>query len=182
MHSAPEPPTIRVATLADLEAMKALMTIAIDRLQDGYLTPAQIALSHRFMGLDTQLVRDCTYFVAEIDGVTAGCGGWSYRATLYGGDASAVAREPVALDPARDPARVRAMYTSPQFTRRGVGRAILQASEDAARAAGFATAELMATMAGLPLYEACGYRRIESVTTEAIDGVSVPLERMTKTL
>ena len=173
---------IRVARLDDLDAMRALMTRAIDTLQEGFLTPAQIALSHRVMGLDTQLVRDGTYFVAEIDGILAGCGGWSYRATLYGGDASDVAREPATLDPAHDPARVRAMYPSPDFTRRGVGRAILQASEDAARAAGFKTAELMGTMSGLPLYEAAGYRRIERIETDPVDGVSVPLERMRKSL
>src|SRR6185312_7824521 len=92
--------TIRTATLDDLAAMKALMARAIDTLQGGFLTPEQIALSHRFMGLDTQLVRDGTYFIAEIGGVPAGCGGWSYRSTLYGGDASAVAREPASLDPA----------------------------------------------------------------------------------
>lgn len=174
--------TIRLATLDDLEAMRALMTRAIDTLQDGFLTPAQIVLSHRVMGLDTQLVRDGTYFVAEIGGVLAGSGGWSYRATLYGGDASDVAREPAKLDPERDPARVRAMYTSPDFTRRGVGRAILQASEDAARAAGFTTAELMGTMSGLPLYEAAGYRCVERIETDPINGVSIPLERMRKAL
>ncbi len=180
--SSPELLSIRTAGVEDIEAISALMTVAIAQLQAGFLSPAQIALSHRVMGLDTQLIRDGTYFVALMDGVLAGCGGWSYRATLYGGDASAVAREPVALDPARDPARIRAMYTSPDFTRRGVGRAILKASEDAARAAGFTTAEMMATLAGVPLYEACGYRRIEAVATDPIDGVSVPLERMTKAL
>lgn len=174
--------TIRTATLDDVESMKALMTLAIERLQDGFLSPAQIALSHRFMGLDTQLVRDGTYFIAEVGGVLAGCGGWSYRATLYGGDASAVAREPARLDPAKDPARIRAMYTSPDFIRRGVGRAILRASEDAARAADFKTVELMGTLAGRPLYEAAGYRRIETVTTDPIEGVSVPFERMGKAL
>ena len=180
--SDPAKPTIRLAGFDDIDAIKALMAVAIDTLQDGFLTPAQIALSHRFMGLDTQLLRDGTYFIAEIDGALAGCGGWSYRATLYGGDSSAVAREPVALDPARDAARVRAMYTAPGFIRRGVGRAILQASEDAARAAGFKTAELMGTLAGVPLYEACGYRLIERVQTDPVDGVSVPFERMGKTL
>ncbi len=177
-----ETPTIRVAGFDDVEAITHLMTVAIDTLQSGYLTPAQIAVSHRFMGLDTQLIRDGTYFVAEIGGRLAGCGGWSYRATLYGGDASDVAREPAMLDPARDPARVRAMYTSPGYTRRGVGRAILQASEQAARDAGFSATELMSTMAGLHFYQTCGYRPVEPVLTEAIDQVSVPFERMRKTL
>jgi GNAT superfamily N-acetyltransferase len=174
--------TVRTATLDDVEPMKALVARAIDTLQADFLSPAQIALSHRFMGLDTQLVRDGTYFIAEIGGVLAGCGGWSYRSTLYGGDASAVTRAPTRLDPATDPARIRAMYTAPDFARRGVGRAILRTSEDAARAAGFRTAELMGTMAGLPLYEAAGYRRVESVLTDPIGGVSVPFERMRKAL
>jgi len=173
---------IRVAGLGDVAAISGLMTVAIDTLQSGYLTPAQVAVSHRFMGLDTQLIRDGTYFIAEIGGRMAGCGGWSYRATLYGGDASDVAREPVLLDPARDPARIRAMYTSPEFTRRGVGRAILQASEEAARQAGFSSAELMSTMAGLHFYQTCGYQAVEPVLTEAIDEVSVPFERMRKAL
>jgi len=174
--------TIRVAGLDDVAAITRLMTVAIDTLQSAYLTPAQVAVSHRFMGLDTQLIRDGTYFIAEIGGRMAGCGGWSYRATLYGGDASDVAREPVLLDPARDPARIRAMYTSPDFTRRGVGRAILQASEEAARRAGFSSAELMSTMAGLHFYQTCGYQAVEPVLTDAIDQVSVPFERMRKML
>ena len=174
--------TIRVAGFDDIDAIRQLMKVAIDRLQEGYLTPAQIAVSHRFMELDTQLIRDGTYFIAEIDGVMAGCGGWSYRATLYGGDDSAVARDPVKLDPTREPARIRAMYTSPDFIRRGVGRAILQASEDAARAAAFTTAELMATMSGVPMYEASGYQTVEAIATDPIHGVSVPLQRMRKAL
>ncbi|WP_443750624.1 GNAT family N-acetyltransferase [Asticcacaulis solisilvae] len=173
---------LRVAGLDDVEAIRGLMKVSIARLQKGFLTPEQIAVSHHFMELDTQLIRDGTYFIAEIGGVLAGCGGWSYRATLYGGDASLVAREPQRLDPATDPARVRAMYTSPDFIRRGVGWAILQASEDAARAAGFTTAELMATLAGVPLYERCGYRTIEAIATDPVDGVSIPLKRMRKAL
>jgi hypothetical protein len=80
-----------------------------------------VRASHQVMGLDTQLVRDGTYFIVECDGALAGCGGWSYRATLFGGDGSAVAREPAALDPASDAARIRAMYTNPDFARRGWG-------------------------------------------------------------
>ena len=180
--SRPSPVIVRPATLADIGAISALMTQAINRLQEGFLSPEQIAVSHRFMGLDTQLIRDGTYFVAAIGGEIAGCGGWSFRSTLYGGDASAIVREPAVLDPAHDPARVRAMYTSPAFIRRGVGRAILKASEDGARAAGFTTAELMATLAGVPLYEACGYRYVEATTTAPVDGVSIQLERMVKPL
>jgi GNAT superfamily N-acetyltransferase len=132
------------------------------------------------MGLDTQLVEDGTYFVVEHEGRLAGCGGWSRRATLFGSDATA-GRNPALLDPVRDPARVRAMYTEPSEARRGVGRLILGLCEDAARNEGFRRAELMATMAGEPLYRACGFVPIERVVHRQ-DGVAVPLVRMGKDL
>jgi GNAT superfamily N-acetyltransferase len=172
---------IRVATADDLPAMRELMRRAIDELQRGFLSAAEVRASHAVMGLDTQLVADATYFVATVDGELAGCGGWSRRATLYGGDHSSDLREPRLLDPRSEAARVRAMYTDPAFTRRGVGRAILEASEAAARAAGFAAAELMATLAGEPLYRASGYVEIER-TAAPVDGVDVPLIRMRKPL
>lgn len=175
--------THRLAQPEDLEALRAVMGRAIAQLQHGFLTREQVAASHRVMGLDTQLIADQTYFlVADADGMIAGCGGWSFRATLYGGDASIVAREPQRLDPARDAAKIRAMYTNPDFTRRGIGRRVLGLCEDAARAAGFARAEMMATMAGVPLYEACGYRQVEPTLSAPIDGVRVPLVRMEKAL
>jgi len=174
--------THRIATMDDLAALRALMAQAIDHLQTGFLSPEQIAASRHVMGLDTQLIKDGTYFLVESDGELAGCGGWSYRATLYGGDASVVAREPEVLDPAKDAARIRAMYTNPAFARRGIGRRVMQVCEDAARAAGFARTEMMATMAGVPLYRACGYEPIEEVLSAPIDGVQVPLLRMGKVL
>ena len=134
------------------------------------------------MGLDSQLVRDRTYFVIEDNGVPAGCGGWSFRATLYGGDDSVVAREPERLEPARDAAKVRAMYTDPAFARRGVGRLLLALCEDTARAAGFRRVELMATAAGVPLYSAAGYTPISEAQAPEIDGVTVPLLLMGKSL
>jgi GNAT superfamily N-acetyltransferase len=132
------------------------------------------------MGLDTQLVQDGTYFVVEQDGSLAGCGGWSRRATMYGGDISP-GRDPALLDPAADAARVRAMYTHPDFVRRGVGRMILAACEAAARAEGFRRAELVATMAGLPLYRACGYEVVERFSDDR-GGAPVPLTLMMKAL
>jgi GNAT superfamily N-acetyltransferase len=132
------------------------------------------------MGLDRQLIDDRTYFVVEQAGALAGCGGWSRRATLYGGDHSP-GRDAALLDPARDAARVRAMYTHPAFARQGVGRLILTLCEDAARAEGFARAELVATLAGEPLYAACGYRATERFV-DARGGVAVPLVRMAKAL
>ncbi|WP_313535981.1 GNAT family N-acetyltransferase [Sphingomonas sp.] len=175
--------THRLARLDDLEALQAVMARAIAQLQHGFLTPEQVAASHQVMGLDTQLIADQTYFLVEDEAAKiAGCGGWSFRATLYGGDASIVTREPQPLDPARDAAKIRAMYTDPDFTRRGVGRRVLGLCEDAARSAGFARAEMMATMAGVPLYRACGYHPIETILSAPIDGVCVPLVRMEKPL
>ena len=174
--------TIRTAAPSDLPAMKQLMDAAIGELQGEFLTPSQVRASRGVMGIDTQLVRDGTYLIAEIDGRLAGCGGWSRRATLYGGDHSTELRDEALLDPARDSARVRAMYTDPAFTRRGVGRAILAASEAAARAEGFRSVELMATLAGEPLYLSCGYVEIERTFSPPVDGVRVPLVRMRKTL
>jgi len=170
----------RLATRDDIVALTALMNAAIGELQKPFLTDAQIASSRVIMGLDTQLIDDGTYFVVEQEGLVAGCGGWSRRATLYGGDRSP-GRDAAPLDPAKDAARVRAMYTHPSFTRRGVGRLILALCEDAARTEGFACVELMATMAGEPLYRACGYDAIEEVVDER-GGVGVPLLRMKKVL
>src|SRR5688500_6111093 len=107
--------TSRLATEADLPAMKRLMRAAIEELQHGFLSADQIAASHHVMGIDTQLIFDRTYFVVEEDAHLAGCGGWSRRATLYGGDQSEISREPRLLNPETEPARVRAMYTDPAF-------------------------------------------------------------------
>lgn len=174
--------TYRIARMDDLEALRALMTRAIEHLQESFLSPEQVRASHKVMGLDTQLVKDGTYFLVEENGRIAGCGGWSWRATLYGGDESVVAREPAPLDPAIDAAKVRAMYTDPDFVRRGVGRMVLDLCEDAARSAGFGRVEMMATMAGMPLYRACGYYPVEPVESAPIEGVRVPLMRMEKPL
>ena len=170
----------RLATREDLDALHELMNLAIAELQKPFLDAAQIASSRTIMGLDTQLIDDGTYFIVTDDGALAGCGGWSRRATLYGGDRSP-GRDAALLDPAKDAARVRAMYTHPDFTRRGVGRLILKLCEEAARAEGFTRAELMATMAGEPLYRACGYQVIER-TSDDRGGAPVPLLRMEKAL
>ena len=172
----------RLAGEADLPALHSLMARAIEGLQDQFLSPDQVRASHKIMGLDSQLVRDGTYFIALRQGQIAGCGGWSWRATLYGGDDSLVAREPAALDPAKDAAKVRAMYTDPAFARQGVGRQVLGLCEDAARAAGFARVELMATLSGAALYRTCGYRVTEELESQPIAGVTVPLLRMEKAL
>ena len=172
----------RLATEDDLPALDALMARAIAELQHGLLSPVQIAVSHQTMGLDRQLVADRTYFVALDDGAIAGCGGWSWRATLFGGDASIVARDPRRLDPASEAAKVRAMYTDPAHARKGVGAYVLALCEGAARDAGFARVELMATLSGARLYRKAGYVVAEAVESAAVDGVTVPLLRMEKQL
>jgi GNAT superfamily N-acetyltransferase len=170
--------TSRKAVRADIPELVPLMEAAIGELQRGFLDAAQIESSRAIMGLDVQLIDDGTYYVVECDGQLAGCGGWSRRATLYGGDHSA-GRDSGLLDPARDPARVRAMYTHPDFTRRGVGRLVLALCESAAAAEGFTRLELMSTLAGAPLYRAAGFIPIEE-TEDASGGVPVPIIRMGK--
>jgi GNAT superfamily N-acetyltransferase len=170
----------RLATRDDITALSILMNAAMAELQKPFLDDAQIASSRTFMGLDTQLIDDGTYFVVEHDGVLAGCGGWSRRATLYGGDRSP-GRDVALLDPRTDAARVRAMYTHPGFARRGVARLIIALCENAARTEGFTRVELMATMSGEPLYRACGYQAVEDVIDDR-GGAPVPLRRMRKVL
>jgi GNAT superfamily N-acetyltransferase len=170
--------TSRLAIRDDVPALMALMRAAIDELQKDFLDEAQIRASHAIMGIDHELIDDGTYFAVECDGELAGCGGWSRRATLYGGDHSA-GRDSALLDPQIEPARVRAMYTHPSFTRRGVGRLILSLCEAAAAAERFTRLELMSTMAGAPLYAAAGFEVIEELTDDS-GGVPVPLVRMGK--
>ncbi len=171
--------SIRVATEADLPALRALMNRSIAELQRGFLDSAQVEASFDIMGLDTQLVADRTYFVVEAGDALAGCGGWSRRATLFGGDHTA-GRDAALLDPAKEAARIRAMYTSPDFTRRGVGRLIIETCEAAAAAEGFTRCEMAATLAGEPLYLSCGYEVIEPFDGVTSSGARVPLKRMGK--
>jgi GNAT superfamily N-acetyltransferase len=174
--------THRLASPEDLEALREVMRRSVETLQDEFLSPEQVRASHKVMGLDAQLVRDGTYFIVESGGRIAGCGGWSWRSTLFGGDDSLVPREPQALDPATDAARIRAMYTDPDFVRQGVGSLVLRLCEEEARRAGFKRATMMATMAGAPLYEAQGYRPVEAAIMANVDGIDVPLVRMEKAL
>ena len=171
--------THRLARPDDIPALKSLMAASIRELLKAFLPPQAVEASFEVMGLDTQLIDDGTFFVIECDGVIAGCGGWSRRNTLFGGDHSA-ARNDALLDPRTDPARVRAMYTSPQFIRRGVGRLVLSLCERAAASEGFTRAELAATLAGEPLYRACGYEEIERFEAPTSKGIPVPLIRMGK--
>lgn len=170
--------THRLATQADVPALKEVMEAAIAELQRGFLDDAQVASSRAIMGIDTTLIDDGTYFIVESHGEVAGCGGWSRRDTLYGSDETP-GRNNRALDPATEAARVRAMYTDPAYARRGVGRLILSLCEAAAAAEGFKRLELMSTLSGEPLYTAYGFQALEQVS-DSTGGVPVPLVRMEK--
>jgi GNAT superfamily N-acetyltransferase len=170
--------SVRLAEPRDVPALVEVMDRAILENQRAFLSDEQIESSRAIMGIDEQLIADGTYLVVEHEGRIVGCGGWSRRATLYGHNATP-GRDARLLDPATEPARVRAMYTDPGFTRRGVGRAILVACEDAARAEGFRRLELMSTLSGQPLYAAYGFRPVEEVVDDT-GGAPVPLVRMAK--
>lgn len=130
-------------------------------------------------GVDRQLIRDKTYFVVENASEIVGCGGWSRRKTMYGGDRHR-ADEDEALDPKHDSARIRAFFVHPDWTRKGIGQSILLQCEAEAIAAGFSQAELVATLTGEPLYAKFGYAVIERYAAPMKDGLSLPVVRMVK--
>lgn len=181
----PELTEIKCATRQDLPNIKQLMDFSIKILQKPFLDERQIQASFEVMGLDTQLIDDGTYFCVwtrnENVKTLVGCGGWSLRQTLYGGNHSK-GRSAKKLNPRNDAARIRAMYTHPDWARRGIGRLILNTCEQAARDAGFKRAQMMATMAGVPLYKACGYAEVKFHTDIASDGTEIPLLIMSKPL
>lgn len=173
------PMTCRLATSAELPELRVLMDASIRTLIGAYLDPARVDASFEIMGVDTQLIEDETYFVVECEDRIVGCGGWSRRATLFGGDHSR-GRDARLLDPATEPARVRAMYTHPDFARRGIGRLVLSLCEAAAAREGFRALELVATVAGEPLYLACGFTITERIDVPTSKAVTVPCARMAK--
>ncbi|WP_419722982.1 GNAT family N-acetyltransferase [Sphingobium aquiterrae] len=166
----------RLATVDDIPALETVVNLAIGQLQQSFLTAGQIAASRAFMGLDKQLIADGTYFIVKRDGVPAGCGGWSRRETPYGHDTTP-GRDDRLLDPAREPARVRAMYTHPDHARQGIGRRILSLCEAAAAAEGFTRLQLSSTLSGAPLYRACGF-----IDLVRFEDSGVPLITMEKQL
>ncbi len=153
--------------------------LAIRRLIGAHLDPQRVEASFEIMGIDPQLIEDGTYFAIENERRIVGCGGWSRRATMFGHDHTQ-GRDGRLLDPATEPARVRAMYTHPDFVRQGIGRKILGLCEAAAAKEGFRTLELVATVAGEPLYAAAGYTVIERMEVPTSKGVTVPCARMRK--
>jgi GNAT superfamily N-acetyltransferase len=176
MNGLHPPLTHRLATPGDAPALRAAIRAAIEELQKPFLDSAQVAASHGFMGLDMRLIEDGTYFLVERGGRIAGCGGWSRRETRYGHD-STPDRSDRLLDPATEPARIRAMFTHPDHARQGVGRLILALCEEAALAEGFTRLELSATLSGAPLYRACGFADANRFTD-----CGVPLITMHKQL
>lgn len=171
---------LRLACEADVSALQALIPLSVRALQAPYYSQAQMeaALGPVF-GVDRQLIRDGTYFVAEQDGLIVGCGGWSRRRSLYGGDSDRE-REDALLDPQRDAARVRAFFVHPDWARRGIGRSVMVACEKAILASGFRTVDIVATLAGEPLYAAFGYAVVERYTIPTRDGLSLAVVRMHK--
>lgn len=169
----------RLATMDDHRTLMLLMTLAIRKFIGERLDTVRVEASLEIMGLDTQLIEDGTYFVVEHEDRIVGCGGWSRRATLFGGDHSS-GRDARLLDPATEPARIRAMYTHPDYGRRGIGRLVLSLCEAAAAHEGFRTLELVATVAGEPLYAACGFVAYERIEVPTSKNVTVPCTRMRK--
>lgn len=173
---------LRLAEPEDVPALTALIADFVMVLQVPDYSEAQRrgALGTVF-GVDSRLIADKTYFVAQSQGIAVGCGGWSRRRTLFGGDAVA-GKDDQELDPARDAARIRAFFVKPGWTRRGIGGRILRACEAAAQAAGFAEFELMATLTGIALYRAHGYECREPHDAPLPNGLALPMVRMTKTV
>jgi N-acetylglutamate synthase-like GNAT family acetyltransferase len=176
---------IRTATVSDIPALHELIEASVRQLQKDDYTPEQIegAVGHT-LSLDTQLIADATYFIAEATNGQprlAGCGGWSNRKTLCGGD-SAANREMSVLDPTTDAAKIRGIYVHPAWARRGLGSLILHYCESQAERAGFRHLEMGSTLTGVPLYSLKGYRECETLELPLPNGAALPVVRMVKDL
>jgi GNAT superfamily N-acetyltransferase len=170
----------RLAREEDIPALEVLIPVSVRELQAPYYSPAQMAAAlGPVFAVDRQLIRDGTYFVVERDGTIVGGGGWSRRRSLYGGD-NGRAGEDDLLDPQRDAGRVRAFFVHPLWARRGIGRSIMVACERAIAAAGFRTVDIVATLAGEPLYAAFGYAVVERYEIPMGGGLGLSVVRMTK--
>jgi GNAT superfamily N-acetyltransferase len=175
---------LRIATTKDVAEIRELIGASVRGLQTGDYSTAQIegALVTVFT-IDTLLIADGTYFVAFAeDGELAGCGGWSFRKTLYGGDHQLEKIAPERLDPAVDAAKVRAIFVHPKFARMGLGSLILEAAERAATGQGFSRLEMGSTLTGVTLYRLKGYREVERVLVPVGDGEEIEVVRMVKTV
>jgi GNAT superfamily N-acetyltransferase len=174
------PVRLRLAVREDVPRLTTLIEASARELSRGFYTSAETEAAIRYVfGVDTSLVDDGTYFVATLGEELAGCGGWSRRNTLYGGDQRPVGAASL-LDPAVDAARIRAFFVAPEAARRGIGRALLDACTEAARSAGFRNLTLMATLPGVPFYSALGFTPDEDVTDHLPDGTPLRFVRMSK--
>jgi N-acetylglutamate synthase-like GNAT family acetyltransferase len=186
---------IRKAVTADIPQLRALIDASVRGLQADDYSPQQIegALKSVF-GVDSQLIADETYFIAEVKSkaksetksgsaeiIAVGCGGWSKRKTLFGGD-QWTGRKDSLLDPRIDAAKIRSFFVHPGWPRRGIGSAILKTCEDAAKSAGFTRAEMGATLTGVKLFQVRGYVPIESIEIPLENGATLPVVRMAKQL
>jgi GNAT superfamily N-acetyltransferase len=175
--------TLRIAREDDIPMLEELIPLSARLLLAPHYSPAQIeaALGPVF-GVDRKLIRDGTYFVADQQDRAIGCGGWSMRTSLFGGDKGRKTGDDRPLDPELDAARVRAFFVHPSWARRGIGREILMACEKAILEARFHTVEISATLSGEPLYAAHGYQVVERYEIPMFDGLRLPVVRMTKNL
>lgn len=172
---------IRKATIDDREEMQKLIAASARILSRQYYSDAQIeAAIAMVFGVDTNLIEDGTYFVAESAGTFMGCGGWSRRKNLFGGDQYST-RDAGYIDPESEPARIRAFFIHPDHARKGIGRALLARCEDEARAHGYRALELMATLPGVEFYKSCGFSEQGAFDLD-LEGVKLELVPMRKTL
>lgn len=171
--------THKIATLDDIPDIEELMLLSINQLLGPLLTKDQLEASFESMGLDDRLIKDETYFMIFSKDIFIGCGGWSNRETLFGGNHTPN-RDDQFLDPKTDSARIRAMYTHPDWIRKGVGTLVMNLGERAAKNLGFRFCELMATQSGILLYETQGYKKIEDITYYSKTGKTVFMARMKK--
>lgn len=174
--------TIRIATFQDIPELKKLLDDSVRSLSKDYYTTSQIdsALKYIF-GIDSQLIDDGSYYVVELDGTIAGCGGWSRRKTLYGGDQHKELYDTL-LDPTREPARIRAFFVHPDYARRGMSRKIIELCENEAKKHGFSSLALGATLPGIPLYKAMGFKEMEQIVEPLSDGEKLELVSMIKNM
>jgi GNAT superfamily N-acetyltransferase len=182
MKDFPDSLNFRVAIMDDIPRLRALIDISVRALQAGDYSPSQIegALGSH-LGVDTKLIEDGTYFVLEqiADAPLIASGGWSRRKTLCGSD-HGIRRDDALLDPRTEAAKIRAFYVHPDWARKGIGTAILERCEEAARAEGFTRFEMGATLTGVPLYLRCGYVERERQELPMENGESLPVIRMVK--
>ena len=174
------PTTTRPATFEDIPNLNELIAKSVRGLSTDYYTAKQIESAIKYIfGVDTQLVKDGTYFIAEMNNVIVGCGGWSKRNTLYGGDQHKAIEDPL-LNPLHDAARIRAFFVHPDYARQGIGRHIINVCETAAKENGFGSFELGATLPGVPLYSAMGYKAVERIAVKLPDGELLGIVKMSK--